>query len=826
MSPVSDVKRLWGVLPKGGTLDTESWEKRHRALLIILWAHVPILIAFALAAGEALFHSILEASIVALLALFGSAPALARRARAAFVTVGLVTCSALLVHFSGGVIEFHFHFFVVVALITLYQDWTPFLLAIGYVLVHHGVFGALWPQHVFNHAPAQAHPWRWAALHALFIACESMALLAAWRFSENQQDETLRSVRRLHQAQHIARVGSWTWIPATDRIHVSEDLAQLYGEEDLKAGTISLAEWIGDRPEDEKGKIRETLARVLESDEPLSFETEGRGTDGRPRFFSTVAETAKDPGRGELIVIGATREITEERKLHAQLSQAQKMDAVGQLAGGIAHDFNNLLAVVINYARFLVEELPEDSSLRADAQEIVKAGDRGAALTRQLLMFSRKEVMSPKVLSLNEIVIDLEKMLKRTLRESIRLQTHLAAEISLVKVDPGQIEQVLLNLAVNARDAMPDGGTLSLETRQIFVDTDMLDQHPGLKPGAYVCLTVSDSGVGMPKEVKARIFEPFFTTKEKGKGTGLGLASVYGIMKQNEGYISVYSEPGLGTTFRLYFPPTHESVQDQVRAPEVTRVRGNGELVLVVEDEDAVRELVARVLTKNGYEVVTAPAGKEALALVANEQRSFSLLLTDVILPTMSGRDISERLGLPTVFMSGYTHEIIAEHAILADGERLIQKPFDPETLLRTVREAIEGAQGAAVPRVSADKRDLSATDLHVLVIEDDPGLRDLLSLVLGMDDVIGEVSAVSSAPEALALCRTNPPDVVVTDSMGREGQETPGQQIRATLPAVPIISFSGREGDRPWANLHISKSGKGLDRIVEAVREIALSRV
>jgi CheY-like chemotaxis protein len=496
------------------------------------------------------------------------------------------------------------------------------------------------------------------------------------------------------------------------------------------------------------------------------------------------------------------------------------MEAVGQLAGGVAHDFNNLLAVVINYARFLVDELAEGDPRRGDALEILKAGERGATLTRQLLTFSRKEVIRPEVVDLNGVVAGLEKMLGRTVSESIKLLTNSSSSLPAVKIDLGQIEQVLLNLALNARDAMPRGGTLSIESYSQVVDEEMALQHPGLKPGPYVCLAVSDTGTGMTTEVKARVFEPFFTTKPKEKGTGLGLASVYGIMKQNDGYISVYSEVGVGTTFRLYFPPAEAGSMPQPRQDvQVRQTGGNGEKILVVEDEEGVLDLVERILTRNGYQVVTAASGIAGLDLIA-EEKDVALLLTDVILPNISGKELARRSGLPTIFMSGYTDEIIAQQGILAEGERLIQKPFDPETLLRSVREAIDSDTVSAAAAPSAGTA--SERGLQVMVIEDDPALKELLRLMLGMDDTIEEIIEAGDTAEALALCRVQRPDLVVTDSMSpASGEASPGEAIKSEFPAVPIISFSGSTQDRPWADIEIPKT-EGLDSIIEAVRNVA----
>jgi signal transduction histidine kinase/DNA-binding response OmpR family regulator len=797
------------LLPTGGLLSESAWTRRHRAILAILWTHVPILVIFGIA-NDMGAHSFIEPAFVAAAAGFASLPFAGRRFRAGVATLGLVTSSALLVHFSGGMIEFHFHFFVVVALVTLYQDWTPFLLAIAYVLFHHGIFGGFYPHNVFNHPEALAHPWKWAAVHALFIAGESAALLAAWRYAEIGQKETLRSLHRLSQAQDVARIATWTWDPATDALHIVDEFDHLAWRASKVDPPSTLNEWLARLEPSGKEAMRNALQRAAAIDERVCFETQRSVADGSLRFFSHVAEAAKDPVSLDICVLGTSRDVTEEKKLHGQLLQSQKMEAVGQLAGGIAHDFNNLLAVVINYARFLIDDLGEDDPRRDDALEVLKAGERGATLTRQLLAFSRKEVIRPEVVDLNEIVAGVERMLSRTLKESIELVTKTTPDLAAVKVDLGQIEQVLLNLAVNSRDAMPQGGKLSIESYSQVVDQDMASQHLGLKPGEYVCLAVSDTGIGMSREVQARIFEPFYTTKPKEKGTGLGLATVYGIMKQNNGYISVYSEVGVGTTFRLYLPPAEKGSVPRPRTKiDVRHSAGAGEKILVVEDEQGVLDLVDRILTKNGYVVLAAASGAEALELTDREQ-GIALLLTDVILPNMSGKELATKSGLPTIFMSGYTDEIISQQGILEEGQRLIQKPFDPETLLLRVREAL--GSGPAPEQ-----------GLHVMVIEDDPALKDLLRVMLEMNDFVSEVDEATSTDEALALCRQKAPDLVVTDSIGSgPGKRSPGEAIRTEFPGVRIISFSGVQEDRPWADVQITKAVEGLESVADAVRQAA----
>jgi two-component system, cell cycle sensor histidine kinase and response regulator CckA len=399
--------------------------------------------------------------------------------------------------------------------------------------------------------------------------------------------------------------------------------------------------------------------------------------------------------------LAAVHDVTERnqsegqrRKLEQQLRQAQKMESIGRLAGGIAHDFNNLLAVIINYASFLEDEFDRSDPRREDLEEIKRAGERGANLVRQLLAFSRKEVMEPRNVDLNDIVWDTEKLLKRTIGEDVDLQIVAREGLWITKVDPGQVEQVLMNLAVNARDAMPDGGSLVIETSNVVVDEVHAKRREGLKEGDYACLTVNDTGRGMTDEIRAQIFEPFFTTKKRGEGTGLGLATVYGIVKQLNGYISCYSEVEHGSTFRIYFPVARDESEPLGRSPKPTGAKGEGERVLLVEDEAPVRNLVVRVLTRGGYKVIPAASAEEALDLYHAPEGGADLLLTDVIMPGMSGKELSERIAIgnrvPTLYMSGYTDSIIAKHGVLEEGAAFIQKPFNADDLLEKVREVLQ----------------------------------------------------------------------------------------------------------------------------------------
>jgi PAS domain S-box-containing protein len=422
------------------------------------------------------------------------------------------------------------------------------------------------------------------------------------------------------------------------------------------------------------------------------FEVVGLRKDGTKVRLECIVRNSTH--EGEPARLTALRDVSQRRLLEDQLRQSQKMEAVGRLAGGVAHDFNNLLTVITSYSQLVMEDMGAADPRRADLTEVQKAATGAATLTRQLLAFSRQQVLEPKVIALDEVVAGAGKMLKRLIGEDIALVTVLAPDLWAVKADPGQIEQVVMNLAVNARDAMPDGGKLTIETANQELGTEYTEEHRLVPPGSYVLLSVSDTGTGMDEATKARLFEPFFTTKEKGKGTGLGLATVYGIVKQSGGFIWVYTELGQGTTFKVYLPRVDEAVAAPSAPASPQSLRGT-ETILLAEDAAPVRSVAREVLRRHGYRVLSAADGRTALELADTHTGTIDLLITDVIMPEMSGRQLADRLmerlaKLKVLFVSGYTDDAIVRHGILEPGIAFLQKPFSPEALARKVREVLD----------------------------------------------------------------------------------------------------------------------------------------
>jgi PAS domain S-box-containing protein len=464
-----------------------------------------------------------------------------------------------------------------------------------------------------------------------------------------------------------------------------------YSREDLLGNRIELL-----LPESKRGKHtaerEDYFAHPRVRPMGIGMELAGRRRDGS-EFPVEVSLSYMETEEG-VFAIAFVTDITQRKHLEEQLTHAQKMEAVGRLAGGVAHDFNNMLTVISGYNRMILDEVSTLDPLRGYAEEILKASDRAAALTNQLLAFSRRQVIQPRVMSVNEVMNNIEKMLRRLIGEDIELTLALDPETGNIKADPAHIEQAVVNLSINARDAMPAGGRITIETSNVHLDENYSRTHLGVEPGEFVMMALSDTGQGMDAETRRRIFEPFFTTKEKGKGTGLGLATVYGMVKQAGGDIWVYSEPGKGTTFKLYFPRVAAPVLEAAGGEALDARSFGAETILVVEDEDAVRDLTVRILRQLGYTVLTAANGEEALAVSKRHPGEIALLLTDVIMPNMSGRQLAEALlpirpRMQVLYLSGYTENSIVHHGVLERDVEFLPKPFSREVLARKLREVL-----------------------------------------------------------------------------------------------------------------------------------------
>jgi PAS domain S-box-containing protein len=501
-------------------------------------------------------------------------------------------------------------------------------------------------------------------------------------------------------------------------LEANPKLAEIFGYEPPDFIGKQVSELIAPESRDQ------VLAKAL-SETQESYEAVGLRKDGV--VFPIEISEKPMPSQGGAVKILVIRDITEQKRakaaykqaviyahelraeinerkraealrneLEQQFRQVQKMEAIGRLAGGVAHDFNNLLTAMMGYAAMAADSLPPDHAAHADLEGIQKTAQRAANLTRQLLAFARRQIIEPRVLNLNDLILNVEKMLRRLISEDIKLTTILAPDLAPLKADPGQLEQVLLNLVVNARDAMPNGGELTIETANVSLDHDYARRHAEVMPGDYVLLAVSDTGVGMTEEVKSRLFEPFFTTKEVGKGTGLGLATCFGIVKQNEGHIRAYSELGVGTTFKIYLPQV-EGVATPLVRPEPIDILAQGtETILLAEDEITVRDLAAQSLRQQGYTVLEAADGLEALDLAQSQpKREIHLLLTDMIMPRLGGANLAEQLRavrpqIKVLFMSGYTDSTIIRYGLPKTGSAFLQKPFSPQRLVQKVREVLD----------------------------------------------------------------------------------------------------------------------------------------
>jgi PAS domain S-box-containing protein len=510
----------------------------------------------------------------------------------------------------------------------------------------------------------------------------------------DQHQATLRTnEERTNYALGSARMGVWELDMVTQRLTWSETMAPMFGLTREEAPTSAEAYFALIHPDDRR-MVEHSVAKAALERTDYDVEYRVLWPDGSTHWLSGRGRMVRAADDAPVRLLGVGTDITEQKSLEMQLRQSQKMEAIGQLAGGVAHDFNNLLTAILGYSNFVIDTFGPQDQRRGDMEEVVKAGQRAAALTRQLLAFSRKQVLQPTAVELNALVTGIRQMLGRLIGEHVELVTNLAPDLGIVRADPGQLEQVLMNLVVNARDAMPTGGRVAIETANVELDESFM-REVVVHPGSYVMLAVSDTGLGISEPARRRLFEPFFTTKAPGKGTGLGLATVYGIVKQSGGYIWVYSELGQGATFKVYLPRASGENEADANAAGDRPMAVGTEGVLVVEDEHAVRLLTRRILEKAGYRVFDAPNAREAEALFEQHNQLFSLLVTDVIMPGSSGPALYERLArqrpdLKVLYVSGYTDDTIAHQGQLDPGVEFLQKPFAADVLHRRVREILD----------------------------------------------------------------------------------------------------------------------------------------
>jgi len=658
------------------------------------------------------------------------------------IAIGQMLMSALLIHLTGGRIETHFHVFGSLAILAFYRDWRVLISASVVVYVDHLLRGIFWPQSVYG--VLYASIWRslehagWVMFEVTFLiisirtslsemhlvaerqaklealnasiehtVAERTAELTQENIERRQTEDKLRKNQaQLAQAQQIAHLGSWEWDLVGNKVTWSEETQRLYGRRPEENGA-PMENCLERVHPDDLPEVNKIMAESLRTHQPFTCVHRAIMPDHTERVLQGRGEILVND-RGEAIkMYGIVQDITEAKRAEEallrseeQLRQSQKMEAVGRLAGGVAHDFNNLLTVIDGYCAMALLKKEEVRPILKNIEEIQKASERGASLTSQLLAFSRKQVLQPCVLQLNEVVQGMDKMLRRLIGEDIELSTNFDPALGRVKTDPNQIEQVIMNLAVNARDAMPRGGKLTITTSNITVDQKSSFRNRTLEVGQYVVLAISDNGMGMTDKVKTHLFEPFFTTKDLGKGTGLGLATSYGIICQSNGDIRVYSELNFGTTFRIYLPRT-DATPEPMTTMNLDQLPTGTESILVVEDDLAVQELAVLILRDCGYQVEKSSNAFEALEMIKKNPQ-FDLVVTDVIMPQMSGKDLYEQIKrqipqIEVLLMSGYTNDALAHHGVLDEGLYFLEKPFSPAKFARKVREVIDAAR---TPRV------------------------------------------------------------------------------------------------------------------------------
>jgi PAS domain S-box-containing protein len=525
------------------------------------------------------------------------------------------------------------------------------------------------------------------------VAITGLSLAAAVTFERDRASRALgQSQEQLRRSLDAARMGIWSWTVASNALVWDENLRQLYG---LRPGetVTGYDDFIRRVHPEDRAFVEQAVGNALERGGDLDYEFRIVLPDGRIRWIADQGHVVRDDQGRPVSLSGICLDVTERRLSEERIRHAHRMESVGRLAGGVAHEANNQMSVVLGASSFVLmnRELPPE--VRSDVELIQRAAERTATVTAQLLAFSRRQVMNPRVLDLNQLIQGWEPLLRRVMGEDCVVTLKLDATVGSVRADPGQLQQACLNLAINARDAMPKGGRLLIETFQVRLTEEYARQRPDVTilPGVYAVLAVTDTGRGIDRETLERIFEPFFTTKSVGQGTGLGLSTVYGIVKQSEGYIWAYSEPGQGSTFKLYFPTTSEPVLPESPGP-IVAPRGMGERVLVVEDEEGVRAVVTRALSEAGYRVLEADSGEAALELLARDTGGIDLLLTDIVLRGINGKELATKVlellpDVPVIYISGYTDGEIARRGLLGPEAAFLQKPFSPDAIVRAVAE-------------------------------------------------------------------------------------------------------------------------------------------
>ncbi len=525
---------------------------------------------------------------------------------------------------------------------------------------------------------------------------DEIAILAS---SFNNTAQTLKDLMRslkkseesLKRAQHIARLGSWEWDIENNQLFWSDEIYHIFGIEEGRS--LNYESFIELVHPDDRERVKRAVDDALYKRRPYSIDHKIVRPDGIERVVHEEGEVMYSTSGKPVHMAGVVQDITDYKRLEEQLFHAQKMEAVGQLAGGIAHDFNNILTAIIGYACIILEDLEKDDSTAVRVSYILAAAERGANLVQNLLTFSRKQIANPRPVNLNEIIMGYHNLLKKLIRENIELRLLLSQEELTIMADSGQIGQVLMNLATNARDAMPEGGILTIKTERFLMDENFLKAHGFGQAGEYAILVVSDTGIGMDKKTKERIFEPFFTTKEVGKGTGLGMAMVYSIIRQHNGYIDLYSEPKRGTIFKIYLPMVTEKLRSQTDLTHIEEVRGGSETILLAEDDGEVRNLIAEILRGGGYNVVEASDGAETLNKFFESKDEIKVVLLDMVMPGKNGREVFEEIKkikpeIKGLFMSGYSFDILGDEIIR--DTCFIAKPVSPIELLKRLRELLD----------------------------------------------------------------------------------------------------------------------------------------